>query len=198
MHAFLFVGQESFLDPKIKEKVVSLGARLLEFPLAKVSDVRELGGFTKLKVSEKTVILIKDFDKATVEAQNAFLKALEEPQENLSYILTAHDIDEVLATIASRCEVTEIGGEYRVEGEEKKKAEKFINYKVGEKLQVISYITKREEAIGFLENVIVVGHENMVKNSEEYQLVDEAVKTLKNLEANGNVSLQLTNFVVNG
>ncbi len=189
MHAFLLLASDARVNSKIKE----LQAKPVEFKIEKIGDVREINNFTKLKLTEKTAIVIKDFDRAGEAAQNAFLKALEEPQENLTYILTAQNIDRVLPTIVSRCEVIDVYGmSYIVSSIERKMAEEFLNAEVGKKLKITAKITKREEAVQFIKNIIFVGHESVIKNSKT---LSEALTTLKNLEANGNVQLQLTRFV---
>lgn len=53
----------------------------------------------------KKVILINDFDRATSEAQNAFLKTLEEPPAYLIIILLATNKMKLLSTIRSRCRI---------------------------------------------------------------------------------------------
>ncbi|SRR5258708_4654119 len=191
MHAYLIVGQAD-------EFIQNFDAKKIDFPFSKIADVRELTRFTKFKLSEKTAIILRDFDKANEEAQNAFLKALEEPQENLIYILTASNIDRVLPTIASRCEVIEVvGGKQQMANEDKKKIQEFWDGEVGEKLKIISVINKRDEAIEFVKNLIIGGHEMFLENFEMAGMMESANQTLRNLEANGNVQLQLTNFVVN-
>lgn len=49
--------------------------------------------------------LLDGFDDATIEAQNALLKTLEEPAPRVVLVLLALQVDLVLPTIASRCEV---------------------------------------------------------------------------------------------
>lgn len=195
MHAFLIIGNNddpTSLLPELR------GTRLLVFPFAKIADVRELNNFLRLKLTEKTVVVLKDFDKASEEAQNAFLKNLEEPQPNLTFVLVATNIDGVLPTIASRCEIQDSGFKIHennalLREEEEEKIQRFMDGEVGEKLKIISGITKREDALKFVNDLIVVAH----KNLPEAANVAEAALKLKNaLEANGNVGLQLTNFVV--
>lgn len=48
------------------------------------------------------VFLIKDIDKATVQAQNKILKTLEEPTKSTIFILTASNESKVLPTVVSR------------------------------------------------------------------------------------------------
>lgn len=193
MHAYLIIGQADKFIQNFKAKKTEFSH------FAKVDDVRELSKFTKFKLSEKTAIILKDFDKANETAQNAFLKALEEPQENLTYILTSTNIDRVLPTIISRCEVVEVASsKQQVAKEDKENVNKFIDGNIGERLNIISKINKRDEAIEFIKNLILVSHEEVLENPKsKLQIADEALKTLNNLEVNGNVQLQLTNFVIN-
>jgi DNA polymerase III subunit delta' len=61
---------------------------------------------TVLKPNEgrKTVMILTSIDTMRKEAANAFLKLLEEPSENLMFILTADKTDQMLPTIMSRCQ----------------------------------------------------------------------------------------------
>ena len=52
--------------------------------------------------SKYKVYILKDFDEATVQSQNKLLKTLEEPPQNVIFILTASSIGSVLQTIKSR------------------------------------------------------------------------------------------------
>lgn len=197
MHAFLLTGNQIGVDVKVKEIANNLQAKTLEFPLLKIGDVRELTQFTRLKLTQKTAILIRDFDNASEETQNAFLKSLEEPQENLFFIITAANIEGVLSTIVSRCEIIEISREIEISEKDLEFVEEFISKDVGEKLKIISTIKNREEAIEFMTNLIIGGHKLFLANINLTKFVSEANKSLINLKANGNVQLQLTNFVVN-
>ena len=55
--------------------------------------------------SKYRIILIPDFQRATLGASNALLKSLEEPPARAILILTADARESLLETIASRCEV---------------------------------------------------------------------------------------------
>jgi len=176
MHAFLITGDSTeYKVLTIKELVQKLKAKQIPFTLQKIEDARELKKFVKFSFSEKTAIIIDDIDKATPEASNAFLKNLEEPNNNLVYILTASNLENVLPTIVSRCQVIKVLQIKQVEQE----AKDFLDIK------------DRGEAIEFLKNIIRIEHiNNNFKNQQNY------LNTIKNLKANGNVSLQLLNLVV--
>lgn len=52
----------------------------------------------------RTVIVLTEIDTMRKESANAFLKLLEEPSENMLFILTASKTDQLLPTIVSRCQ----------------------------------------------------------------------------------------------
>ena len=52
--------------------------------------------------SEYKVYILRDFDEATIQAQNKILKTLEEPPHNVIFILTCSNSGGVLPTILSR------------------------------------------------------------------------------------------------
>lgn len=53
---------------------------------------------------ERSVIVITGIDTMKKESANAFLKLLEEPSDNIIFILTASKTDQLLPTITSRCQ----------------------------------------------------------------------------------------------
>ncbi len=59
--------------------------------------------FLKPNEGEKTVIILTNIETMRKEAANAFLKLLEEPSEDLVFLLTTNSIDALLPTITSRC-----------------------------------------------------------------------------------------------
>ena len=191
MHAYLLVGNS--------EKFISaLNYKKIEFPLLKIDDTRDLFKFTQLKLGEKTAIIIRDFDNANEVTQNAFLKSLEEPQENLIFVLTATNIERVLPTIASRTEVIEnLAKNNSLSDEEEEKAKEFIDSSIGKRFEIASKISKKEEAIKFFNNLIIYCHNEMKEgNKNIWKIAEEAISFNKNLSANGNVTLQVTNFVL--
>jgi len=53
-------------------------------------------------------VVINDADTMTISAQNTLLKVLEEPVNNVYFILSAHQIEKLLPTIQSRVQLLEI------------------------------------------------------------------------------------------
>ncbi len=67
-----------------------------------IERVRNLYVETRGVRSERFVIIIDDADSMSHDAQNAFLKLLEEPVDNVYFILTTHEPSRLLPTILSR------------------------------------------------------------------------------------------------
>lgn len=71
-----------------------------------IESIRELEHFLSLKVPSHAqlhrVVVIEDIDLLTIEAQNAFLKTLEEPPLGSVFILTTSHDQSLLPTIRSR------------------------------------------------------------------------------------------------
>lgn len=61
--------------------------------------------FSKPFSGSHKIVIIDDFDKVTVEGQNALLKTLEEPMDYLILILISSTMKKILPTIISRCRV---------------------------------------------------------------------------------------------
>ncbi|MCY6960226.1 DNA polymerase III subunit delta' [Clostridium brassicae] len=54
---------------------------------------------------DKKIIIVHESHKMTVEAQNAFLKTIEEPPKGVTIILLSESIGLILETIRSRCQI---------------------------------------------------------------------------------------------
>ena len=72
----------------------------------KIDEIRQVTDFVKFgpSLSKWKVIILNGADMMTEEASNSFLKTLEEPLENILFILTTVRESKVLRTIASRCQ----------------------------------------------------------------------------------------------
>lgn len=70
--------------------------------VVRIAQIHELHSLTKGKTRETRIFIIDDADRMNVQAQNAFLKLLEEPVANVHFILTAHQSHALLPTVLSR------------------------------------------------------------------------------------------------
>ena len=205
MHAFLFIGQE-INNSAINNLAQKLHAKILEYPLVKIGDVRDLNNLIRLSFDKPTLIVCQNIHEAGEAALNAFLKNLEEPQENIFFVLTAPSARKVLPTIVSRCEVIRIRNlESGILGERKnEEAEEFMKMTTGEKLSYIDKIKDRTKAVELAESLVNFYH-NAIHSDlcQEVGPLDRVARnaeaagtTLNRLKANGNINLQLTNLII--
>lgn len=189
MHAFLIVATNSSTTQKEVLNIAEKNkATVLPFVLQKIEDVRQLKKMVSLLFSKKTAIFLEDFGDATIDAQNAFLKNLEEPQPNLIYILHTSNLSGVLPTIQSRCQIIKTVDIDRQIPQEHKD---FLNANLDSKMEYIAKLKDRLEAIKFVEDLIYLDRQmNKFANMQSY------INAIKSLKLNGNVSLQLLNLVV--
>jgi DNA polymerase III delta prime subunit len=203
MHAYLLIANN---DEHIKERAISLAgshlARLVPFELQKIADVRELSKLTRLTLS-KTAFFVEHIDETTPDALNAFLKQLEEPGENITYILTARSEDKVLPTIVSRCQVMRVKNQESGIMNQARNKNPFFAQSIGQQFAQLDKIKKREEAIEFIQNMINELHEELIdidNHSTNLSLISSRLslsqQTLTALLKNGNVTSQLTRFIV--
>ncbi len=115
--SFIFYGKNFLEIEKISKRMClnilgkdSLNLRdMVEFKTSKkifsVDDIRELNIeiSKKPEICNNKVVLIYDSEKMSVEAQNAFLKTLENSYENVFIIMLCKNINNILNTIISRC-----------------------------------------------------------------------------------------------
>ncbi len=88
-----------------------------------IDEIRELEHFLYLKTNhQKKIGLIYHADRMTVQAQNAFLKTLEEPTPDTLLLLLTSNTNALLPTIRSRCHVISLFNEnyvFNFEGRDK-------------------------------------------------------------------------------
>lgn len=73
----------------------------------KIKQIREVISHVAKKPYESgyKVVIIEEADKMTQDAQDAFLKTLEEPPANTIFILLVQNHNSLLSTVVSRCQV---------------------------------------------------------------------------------------------
>lgn len=74
-----------------------------------IERVRALYVETRSTRSDRFVVIVDNADSMSRDAENAFLKLLEEPVDNVHFILTTHAPGQLLATITSRVQTVEVG-----------------------------------------------------------------------------------------
>lgn len=198
MHAFLYIGNtaqcKTLIDTEIKQKKY----RKIEKELFKIEDIRNLKKFTKLYQNNPIAIVCFDFDKASLPAQNALLKQLEEPLPNLYFYLTAENENNLLPTVLSRCSIKYISSKKAVySNEQLNEAKNILNSQnKGYALNEFSKIKDREAALHSIKELLDIGRALAKEDNTNIHNLDILLRTYENIKANGNINLQLTNLVV--
>ena len=142
-----------------------------------IGDVKSLSKqiFLKPMQGDKKMVVLEAFLGMTIDSQNAFLKVLEEPPLSTTIVILASS-NFFLPTILSRCKLIELDREMDFEKDEEKNLLEILeNLKstgVGEKLKLAQDLAKdKEQALIFLEKLIIVARNEMVKR-EELQFKD--------------------------
>ncbi len=110
-HALLLTGQEGVGLGTLAQ---ALALELVESPVdvlvvspddkgtLSIERVRNLYVETRDVRQARQVVIIDNVDAMSLDAQNAFLKLLEEPNKQIHFILTTHQLELLLTTIVSR------------------------------------------------------------------------------------------------
>lgn len=74
-----------------------------------VDDIRAMEADVRTaKKDQRTIVIISDAAKMNIQAQSALLKILEEPRDNLYFILLTTEPQVLTATIRSRCQLIQL------------------------------------------------------------------------------------------
>jgi len=195
MHAYIIVSKfpdELYAD--IEKHLDLKSYKLVPFELKSISDSRSLIAFLKLSLPEKTAIVIKNFEEATEECSNSLLKTLEEPQENLIFLIHTKNENLILPTIKSRCKILRIT---KPSGsKDLSDIKDFFEMRLFDKYSFLNKM-KREDAQIFSGRMIefLVADFKRLPKGGCAKTLENAIILKKNLQANGNTNLQLLKFL---
>ena len=161
-----------------------------------IEEVRTISGFLKIKpLGQRKIVVIKEANLLTTEAQNSLLKILEEPPIYAQIFLESNTIENLLPTILSRCQKIKIGD---TEIKNKPLEINFLELTIGERYDYCETLSKmeKEEVISYLTEVL-----KTFKNSEKKENLENLnllISTIENLSKfNLNTRLALENLAVN-
>lgn len=195
-------GKDKAIEISKKRGIDDIDINIFEFEKAVgIDDIRSIQQkiFLKpIRSLEKSALLMA-FQGLTIEAQNSMLKLLEEPPNNTIVILVVSDKESLLPTILSRCVVIELESELKVH----KNTSAYLNILispngVGERLKIAQDLSKeKEEALGFLENLIIAARKKLIQDINKNDLNHlSKKKSLISLYLNILISLQRTHTVI--
>ena len=149
-----------------------------------ISDVRKISHTITLKPygGGDRVIIIRSIEKTTTEAGNALLKILEEPPPNNLIILVTDNMNKLLPTIISRCQIisdNKIEDKSFDERETKKLLRQILTSSAGERILLSQKrANSREEAIGLLNNLLLTLEKLLHQPDQEISLSPKEIAVL--------------------
>ncbi|MEG2928283.1 MAG: hypothetical protein RR846_01930, partial [Oscillospiraceae bacterium] len=150
----------------------------------KVSKIRDIGenvNFSSLS-GEKRAVIICNCENFNPASANALLKNLEEPKDDITFILTTNDISRLLATLRSRC------GIYTLEKPTKSQCSEFFSA-VKDKEMLGELIEIYDSNIGFIQNA--------AKNPKRFEILKKAILALELIEKRDKYELSKLLFEFN-
>ncbi len=169
-----------------------------------IGQVHEILDLLNVKQTNDRFIVIRPADKMGVEAANAFLKNLEEPNEKVHFILVTDSPSKLLPTILSRASIyfmrEDLKGrdEIKAKPEVKDLAKKLITAKPTDLPEIAEKISKHKDGVrNYTLEILGVAIEMLYKS---YYLTGKIafikklpkfLKTYENIEKNGHIKLHL-------
>lgn len=188
MHSYILIGEQAEREKYLENWSKQENIQKIVFEIRKIEESRDLMNFVSTKI-DKTILVLNNFNRATVEAQISLLKTLEEPTGQTIFVLSVDSENNIAETIKSRCQIIRL-----------KQASPnvfdadFLSLPIGRRLSIVSGIKTREEGLQFCKNL---GHQidKLIAKSDN-QKVSQAIQTTLSvsdaLTKNGNISLHLT------
>lgn len=167
-----------------------------------IADVRQMTQDMSLQPYQSSIstFIIYKIDEASLPAQNALLKSLEEPPSHVQIILTTSNIDNVLPTIQSRCGIKKISTQTERSEEQKQNSidisDLIKNLPTTSNVAIFAISEKykdRAEALVFLSQLLELLHQkNQQQPQRQYvQALNAILQTQSLVKKNVNVRLAL-------
>ena len=151
----------------------------------------------------KKAVILESFFGITIDAQNSLLKILEEPPEDTIIMILVSSLDFVLPTIISRCKIINLSKVSKLsEKENQDILEVFEDLKkdrISNALLIAQdYSKDKDEALTFLENLILTLDKNLENNKNSGKILKDLQKTYTIIKTtNVNIRLALENLFLN-
>ncbi|MEG1862145.1 MAG: AAA family ATPase [Oscillospiraceae bacterium] len=145
-----------------------------QIKVEKIRQINDNVNFSSIN-GEKRVVIIENCENFNQNSANALLKNLEEPKDDITYILTTNDASAILPTIRSRCGVYTIfppsyseGVPYLEKISGDKGAIEALIKIYGMNIGKITMALKDEKRYAILQNAIEMF--NVIKRKDTYEL----------------------------
>lgn len=197
---------DAYLADFIKKNNISGNFTYKIYPLNKeisISQIREIRKLLTIDVGATRLFVVYNFDTASNEAQNAFLKTLEEKNENNFFLLICKNLGRILPTILSRAKIHKLESKKRTsDQDEMKLAPYFEKIMTAKNYSFLADFWAKEEMYkepDQLINGMLVFFRSKLKNGDTMAaLVLKETLRIKNLIVSNNVNprLALDNLLI--
>ena len=168
-----------------------------------VRDLRQAVSFQPYQADYSTYVIIR-VDEASIPAQNALLKSLEEPPTHAIFLLTATQLEKVLPTVRSRCVIVkgERSGEESAANPDASAVLELLQLKTEQALPRIFELSEKYKdkkmALQFLDEVAGAAHQQIINepNRRLVVLLQNLLSTHSLIQKNVNVRLALEHFLI--
>jgi len=159
-----------------------------------IEQIKEIVRETIIYQPYKRIYVLENFNYSSQEAQNAFLKTLEESINNIQFILTASSVHQLLPTIISRVKVINLNKNIKIQID--KKIEKiFEDFIKNNSMNILNLdeinIRSKTKALELL-NQIIVFFRNRIHKDKKAIIILKKILSIKPLLENNNLNPQLT------
>lgn len=153
--------------------------------LIKVDKIRQINenvNFSSIS-GEKRVVIIQNCENFNSNSANALLKNLEEPKDDITYILTTNQSRSIMATIRSRCSI------YTLTYPQKGEVKQFFNDEAVDIEMVERLMSIYGENIGKIKNAI--------SSDKRYSILQNAVSAYKYIKQHNAYEMAKACYVYN-
>lgn len=179
------------------DEVVWINNEQQSISIEMVRDIHQTLSFAPYTATLRHVVLL-DIHTASVAAQNALLKVLEEPPQRTQFWLTASTSGSVLPTISSRCQEVLVPrrGEHNISRETIELVRDIPKLSHRELVDAAEKYSDRDKASTMVMELIFLGHQHIKDNPQQFaELTRVALQTQQYLEANVNTKLAVENLL---
>ena len=182
-----FIKKQSVKDRKV---IIKIAPEKTEFTIGQIKEI-----IKEIKISQPffRIYVLEDFNLSSLEAQNAFLKTLEESPTNIQFILTTVTLHRLLPTILSRSKICYLDKPLTISIN--KETEGIINQFLKDKtLKIMAHhdfvVSSKEQASQIINCLIAFFRQRLISDKKAPSIIKEILKTKGFLE-NNNLHNQL-------
>ena len=192
---FVFPAQLDF--PELPKSINILPNDKNHIAIEEIHDIEQL---VRTKQSAPLIITVKHAERMTEQAQNCFLKLLEEPGDHIHFVFFTHAANQLLTTIRSRAHIFQLKQTAKIDSPPNRDAKiialakQYISATPRQLATLSQTIAKdRSRALEMLDVAIELLYKSYFKtgNSKFLDKLERLTQAHNNIEKNGHIRLQL-------